>query len=119
MRARVAVASKDGRPVRQSFSHAEEFTVYELQGGRLARVAVRQARRAEGPGSRLSHLAEAISLVADCRAVVAGGMEFGARVLLAQRGIRPYEDPYLSEETLYRVTASWAQEWPVGEALAA
>ncbi len=116
---RIAVASKNGALARHDFGHADEFTVYENREGRVERVEVRRGRPAHGPrGQNLGHLAEIIALLSDCQAVMAGGIEFGARVLLAQRGIRPYEDPALNEDTVRRMAASWFDPRP-REALAA
>jgi predicted Fe-Mo cluster-binding NifX family protein len=93
---KVAVVSDDGRTVSQHFGRAEQYVVLALEDGE---VAAREVRPKAGhrefagsevpdPGPERKHRAMT-DAIADCDALLAGGMGSGAFRALESAGITP------------------------------
>lgn len=78
---RVAVAIQNGNELAIHFRQAEAFSVYEAQGGKIVREETRALEATEhGHG-------QVIRLLADCCAVVCGGLGHRAAEEFSQYGI--------------------------------
>ena len=99
---KIAVVSDDGTNVSQHFGRAQHYVVFTLENGRVTNREPRDklghmhsGGQHEGDsdhhhGLEADHRHETmISPVADCEALVAGGMGAGAYEAIRSKGIRP------------------------------
>ncbi len=88
---RIAIASTDDETLCAHFRHSDRFVVYDIQGGQIRDREVRtlDSSRNRSDDSGTHDHGEAIDLLADCCAVICGGM--GSRVAadFSRYGIEP------------------------------
>lgn len=92
---RIAVPTNDGRNVSEHFGRCAAFLVFEIEDGEVRGCETRAnpAHRLEGAGDCSSHghaphsHADLVSTLADCAAVVCGGMGRRAADALTAAGI--------------------------------
>ena len=103
---KIAAITDDGTTISQHFGRARYYLVYTVEAGRITGRERRdkvghhsfaphqgEGHRSSGthgldPASRNRH-AQMLSIIADCEAVLAGGMGQGMRRNLEEVGIRP------------------------------
>lgn len=102
---KIAVVSDDGVSVSQHFGRAAYYVVLTVENGKVAEEETRDKaghrtfageahapapveRRGYAPGSEAKHASMA-DTIADCDAVISGGMGWGAFESMKQRGIEP------------------------------
>jgi predicted Fe-Mo cluster-binding NifX family protein len=103
---KIAVVTEDGSKVSQHFGRAPYFQVVIVEGGQIVAREQRdkvshahfadEPHEAEAPGKRhgtgpaaQDRHAQMAGAIADCEAVLCGGMGAGAYQSMQQRGIRP------------------------------
>lgn len=97
---KIAVASIDGQTISPHFGHAESFVVFEIGEKGIEGREVRSVTAAHGPAKDAACAAEAapaahhghgevLTALADCVAVLCGGMGANAAKQLQSAGIRP------------------------------
>jgi predicted Fe-Mo cluster-binding NifX family protein len=103
---RVAVASEDGKTIRQHFGKALQFMIYDVAGPDIRLVEIRENEPAcRGPGQPHydAYLSESVELVSDCGAVLAAQIGPVAQAQLASRNIAPFQVTGLIEPLLSRL----------------
>jgi len=103
---KIAAITDDGKTISQHFGRARYYLVCTVEEGRITGQELREKaghhsfaphqgtdHHASGPhgfdpASRDRH-AQMLSVIADCQAVLAGGMGFGMQRNLEEVGIRP------------------------------
>jgi predicted Fe-Mo cluster-binding NifX family protein len=103
---KVAVATDDGRTVSQHFGRAKQYAVFTLEGGRIVKRELRDklghthfvqtphdpetTGRAHGTGPQAARRHDRmVAPIADCHALICGGMGYGAYQSMRPRGITP------------------------------
>jgi len=81
---RIAVATSDGRSVCDHLARSSSFVVFEVEGGRVAGRSVRE-RGSDACGNHRTF----VGILAECDAVLCGGIGQGAVDSLLAGGIRP------------------------------
>ena len=116
---RVAVSSADGKTVHQHFGRTTQFLIFEVAG-----VGVRFLERRENlppcgtsaeedGGHDEDRMSQTIDVVADCHAVVAAQIGYGAVQRLAVRNIQAYIIPDFIDSALKRLAGSGALNIPL------
>ena len=114
---KIAVATTDGERVARHFGRAPQYAVFEVEGGRVsgvehrAKPGHREFAQSHGPrdeGEEHGHAREAdakhlamTAPVADCSAVIAGGMGGGAFAAIREAGL----EAVITDETDARSAA--------------
>jgi nitrogen fixation protein NifB len=97
-RVRVAVASDDGKTIRQHFGQARRFLIYEIDGDDVRLLGVREIgpphhapTDCDGRRQHVDmHLTERVELVLDCDAVLAAQIGPAAQSQLTQNNIMSF-----------------------------
>jgi len=89
---RVAVASSDGKFINRHFGNTPQFLIFDIEDGSFTFL---ECRRNIPPCFGQEHdegrLEQAVSLLADCRKVLASRIGPGAAKKLVDSGIDPWE----------------------------
>ena len=111
---RIAVASSDGKMVNQHFGKATQFLIFDVDSEKIELKETRSNMPPCGSDEYQGHsddaLGRAISLIADCEAVLCSRIGMGAAAELMSRNILPFEVGDFIEEAIkdyldYRVKA--------------
>ncbi|MDR0523188.1 MAG: hypothetical protein LBG62_02030 [Candidatus Methanoplasma sp.] len=112
MKARVAVASTDGKAVNQHFGRADSFLIFDVGDGGFAYVERRRVppfcAGGDHEGRSGGEVSALLGALADCRAVVAARIGAGAAGLLDEHGIDSIESRGAIEDVLARIIESKA-----------
>ena len=104
---RVAVASSDGRFINRHFGHAEQFLIYEIDGGDCRYIEARSTvPLCDGQEHSEGRLSGIVSLLSDCREVLVAKIGPGALDKLQERGIKARIAPEFIDDTLYALITS-------------
>jgi predicted Fe-Mo cluster-binding NifX family protein len=103
---RIAVVTDDGKTISRHFGRATHFLVALVEDGRIVAREMREkvghgtfanephgaehhgSRHGIGPHAQARH-DQMVESIADCEALICGGMGYGAYERVRQRGIRP------------------------------
>ena len=100
---KVAVVSSDGKVINRHFGHASRFLIFEVDGGEIQFIEVRETTPLCGSAdyeSKDDVLCRIIYLIKDCEAVLCARIGRKPREELRKNGINPIEAPYLIHEAL-------------------
>jgi len=107
MSIKIAVASKDGKYIHPHFGHAEQFLIFEIDGGKFEFLEIRPTDPpCFGGRHDENRLAKSIDVIADCRAVLASQIGPGAAGALLARGIKPYVTRDFISDALQELVSS-------------
>lgn len=103
---RIAVVTDDGKTISRHFGRATHYLVALVEDGQIASREMREKvghgrfadqphdvehrgqRHGTGPHAQARH-DQMVETIADCQALICGGMGYGAYEHMKQRGIRP------------------------------
>ena len=100
---KVPVVSSDGKVINRHFGHAFRFLIFEVDGGEIQFIEVRETTPSFGSADSESKddvLCRIIYLIKDCEAVLCARIGRKPRDELRKNGINPIEAPYLIHEAL-------------------
>ena len=100
---KVAVVSSDGKVINQHFGKASRFLIFEVDCGKIQFIEVRETAPLCGSaeyGHADDALSRAISLIADCEAVLCARIGSDAEEELIKNGIKPIEAPHFIHDAL-------------------
>ncbi len=103
---KVAVVSSDGKVINQHFGNASRFLIFEVNGGEIQFIEVRETTPLCGSadyGNKDDVLCGIIYLIKDCEAVLCARIGRKPRDELRKNGINPIEDPYFIHEALKNI----------------
>lgn len=116
---RVAVSSADGKTVHQHFGRTTQFLIFEVAGSGIRFLERREnlppcgTSTEEDGGHDEDRMSQTIDVVADCHAVVAAQIGYGAVQRLAVRNIQAYIIPDFIDSALKRLAGSGALKIPL------
>jgi len=100
---KVAVISTDGKVINQHFGKASCFYIFEIGGGKIQFLEVRECKPLCGSadyGNPEEILNKTISVISDCKALLCARIGSMPQEELRKKGIKPIETPYLIDEAL-------------------
>lgn len=103
---KVAVVSSDGKVINQHFGKASHFYIFEVGGGKIQFLEVRESTPLCGSadyGNPDEVLNKTISLISDCGALLCSRIGSRPQEELRKKGIKPVEAPYLIDEALNNI----------------
>ncbi|MDR1495698.1 MAG: dinitrogenase iron-molybdenum cofactor biosynthesis protein [Clostridiales Family XIII bacterium] len=106
---RIAVASEDGLTVHRHFGRAEQFRIYDVDGGEYDYRETRAVTRACSEGGHSATAFDAVlDILNDCEAVVVAKIGPGAAEYLMLRGMRVFEGYGTLDNILRQIASSGA-----------
>ena len=104
---KVAVISTDGKVINQHFGKASRFYIFEVGGGKIQFLEVRECTPLCGSadyGNPEEVLNKTISVISDCKTLLCARIGSRPQEELRRKGIEPIEAPYLIDEALNNIS---------------